>query len=168
VTVTLTGLASCDHKEEPKKMGKDKKGKKGKKNKGQQTEAVNPDAIEPDDDDPDEGAEPEDTTAVPDSDNDGAPAPGTEADDSGDPYGEDAATPDDSAPPLVAAHEDMEDAIFIKHLQGRHSDILKGQTKIRAGAALRPYRGLHMRVHNAGIMEMPHVHDEPDTEEDEA
>jgi hypothetical protein len=64
--------------------------------------------------------------------------------------------------PEVAHQEDMGEDNFVKHLLNRHPEILNGQTKLKTGAPLRPYIGLHLRTHNAGVMENKHTHpDEP-------
>jgi hypothetical protein len=86
--------------------------------------------------------------------------------DGGDPYGDGA----DDGIPEVAAHEDMDDATFIKHMLGRHPSLCAGQTKLKGGAPLRGYRGAHMRQHNSGAFRgdddrHAHAAREPEVEE---
>lgn len=91
--------------------------------------------------------------------------PDDEGDEGGEPYGDGQVTLPDWNPhdyPVVAGMEEMPDDIMIKHLLGRHADILKGQTTLKGGAPLRAYRALHMRVHNSGMITEHHVHQPPD------
>ena len=180
--ISETEIDSPEFKAARKAAKAKKKAKKKAKAAKRQLEAAEPldlDELEPDDD-PDQAASP--TVAERDDAEPAEPAdpdadepdeavdadPEEEADSDEDvPYGDDADAdepdynPDDLTE--IVSSQDMTWENFLKHLQGRHSEMhskLKQPAVKLSKAAQSSTRALHYRMHNARIMDegMEHVH----------